>query len=102
MIKIPDDNTNTNTYIKKHHDLLKGEVRKVAPKLTNNVDDVNFKEHKKNHRVSFKHNKELGRNVAHIVDNLSGETVKKVPSDAEVDRIIRTERLKGIYLNKKA
>lgn len=101
-MKIPDDNTTASSYIKKHHDLLKGEVSKVAPKLTNNVEDVNFKEPKKNHRVSFRHNEKIGRNVAHVVDNSSGETVKKVPCDAEVDRIIRTERLKGIYLNKKA
>jgi hypothetical protein len=31
-----------------------------------------------------------------------GETVKKVLSDAEIDRMIRIERLKGIYLDKQA
>jgi len=98
-MKINDSSFNNYTFIKKHHDLLKGELPKVAPKQIDKYEDINFKEPKSNHRIRFEHNRELDRCIAQVIDNSTGETVKKILSDAEVDRMIRIERLKGIYLD---
>lgn len=76
-----------------------------APKLASNqidkVKDVNFNGSRANHRISFKYHKELERNVAHVIDNSTGETVKKALSDAQIDNMIRIKKLIGIHLDKK-
>jgi len=98
-MKITDGNFNNYTFIKKHHDLLKGELPKVAPKQTDQYEDINFKGSKANHRISFEHNRELDKNIAQVIDNSTGEVAKKIISDAEIDRMIRIERLKGIFID---
>ncbi len=80
-------------------DLLKGDTVKVTPKQVDDVEDVNFKGITENHRVSYTYDKDLGRNVANIIDNSTGETVKKALSDAQVEHIIRTKRLMGLYVD---
>jgi len=98
-MKITDGYFNNSTFIKKHHDLLKGELPKAAPKQIDQYEDINFKGSKANHRISFEHNRELDKNIAQVIDNSTGEVAKKILSDAEIDRMIRIERLKGIFLD---
>ena len=69
-----------NISMTKYQDLIKGEIEKVAPKQVDNVDDINFKGPKENHRISFKYNRDLDKNIAHVIDNKTGETVKKLQS----------------------
>ncbi len=83
-------------------ELLEGRVPKLAPRQVDNVDDVNFKGDKKNHRLSFQYNKDLGQNVAHVIDNTTGKTVKDLPSATQVDHKIRIKRLMGLHVDKKA
>lgn len=82
--------------------LLEGRVPKAAPHQVNNVEDVNFKGNKDHHRLSFRYNKELGENVAHLVDTRTGETVKHSPSATELDHRIRIQRLMGLHVDKQA
>jgi len=98
-MKITDGSFNNHTFIKKHQELFKGEIPKVAPKQIDQYEDINFKEPKSNHRISFEHNREFDRCIAQVIDNSTGEVAKKILSDAEVDKMIRIERLKGIYLD---
>lgn len=83
-------------------DLLEGKVPKLAPKQVDNVADVNFKGITENHRISFKYNKDLGKNVAHVVDNSTGKTVKLLPSATQVDHMIRMKRLMGLHVDERA
>lgn len=57
---------------------------------------------KGNHRLSFQFNKELKRNVVCIIDNYSGEVVKKIPSDDEVAHLVRLKRLLGLFFDVRA
>ena len=98
-MKITDGNFNNSTFIKKHHDLLKGELPKVAPKQIDNFEDINFKGSEANYRISFEHNRELDKNIAQVIDNSTGKVAKQIISDAEINRMIRIERLKGIFLD---
>jgi uncharacterized FlaG/YvyC family protein len=54
-------------------------VPKVAANQIDKVIDVNYSGTKENHRVSFIYYQELGRNVAHIIDNSTGGDCKKSP-----------------------
>jgi uncharacterized FlaG/YvyC family protein len=82
--------------------LLEGRLPKLAPQQVDKVEDVSFKGSKDHHRLSFRYNKELGENVAHLVDNRTGETVKHLPSATQVDHRIRIRRLMGLHVDKKA
>ena len=97
-------NADTN-FLEKHHkahqELLTGKIPKKAAKQVDQVEDVNFKGAKSHHRISVVFNKELKKPIVNLVDNHTGETVKKAISDAEVDRMIRIDRLKGLTLDKK-
>ena len=75
---------------------------KLASRQIDNVEDVNFTQTKRNHRVSFQYNKDLERNVAHIIDNSTGKVVKKLPSDSQVDHMIRMRNLMGLYIDEEA
>ncbi len=90
-----------NIFHAKYHNLIKGEIDRVAPRQVDNVDDINFKGPKENHRISFKFNKDLDKIIAHVVDNKTGETIKKLPSDAQIDNMIRIQRLMGLYVDEK-
>lgn len=79
-----------------------GLVTKLAAKQIDNVEDINFKGTKENHRVSFQYNKDLRRNVAQVVDNSIGKTVKQLPSETQVDHMIRMERLMGLNIDVEA
>lgn len=101
-MKITAGKTTIIPHNKAQHDLIKGEVHEVAANQIDLVEVVNFSGTKENHRVSYQYNKELSRNVAHIIDNSTGEIVKKALTDAQIDHLIRIERLKGIHLDEKA
>lgn len=79
--------------------LIKGEVQKLATRQVDDVENVSFKGIAPNHRVSFRYNKELKRNVAHVIDNSTGKTVKKAPSDTQVDHMIRMKKLMGLHID---
>ena len=83
-------------------ELLEGCSPKLAPRQVDQVDDVNFKGNKSNHRLSFQYNKDLKENVAHLIDNKTGKTVKHLPSATQVDHKIRIRRLMGLHVDKKA
>lgn len=83
-------------------ELLEGRSPKLATKQVDHVDDVNFKGSKGHHRLSFQYNKELGENVAHLIDNRTGKTVKDLPSATQIDHKIRVRRLMGLHVDKKA
>ncbi len=85
----------------RYHNLIKGKISRVAPRQVDNVNDVNFKGPKGNHRVSFKYNQDLGKMITHVIDNRTGETIKKRPSDAQIDNMIRMQRLMGLYVDEK-
>jgi len=85
----------------RYEDLLTGRVPKVAARQVDQVEDVYFQGTKEHHRVSFRYNKELGGNVAHIVDNSTGETVKQLPTPTQVDHQIRLRRLMGLYVDER-
>lgn len=82
--------------------LLEGRVPKVAPKQVDQVDEVNFHGSKANHRLSFRYNKELKENVVQVIDNSTGEIVKHLPSETQVDHKIRMQRLMGLHVDIKA
>ena len=82
--------------------LLEGRTPKLAPRQVDNVDDVNFKGSKGNHRLSFQYNQDLQQNVAHLIDNKTGKTVKHLPSATQVDHRIRIRRLLGLHVDKQA
>ncbi|HBN97565.1 MAG TPA: hypothetical protein DDZ66_14850 [Firmicutes bacterium] len=83
-------------------ELLEGRLPKLALKQVDHVDDVNFKGSKGHHRLSFQYNKELGENVAYLIDTRTGKTVKHLPSATQVDHKIRVKRLMGLHVDKKA
>lgn len=83
-------------------DLVRGNVPKLAAKQIDNVEDINCKGTKENHRVSFQYNKDLGRNIACVIDNSTGKTVKQLPSETQVDHMIRLQRLMGLNVDEKA
>lgn len=80
-------------------DLIKGEIEKLAVRQVDDIESVSFKGTKENHHVSFRYNKELDRNIAHIIDNATGKTVKKAPSDTQVDHMLRMKKLMGLYVD---
>lgn len=91
-MRIPSDINNLSAM--KHYSVLK-----LATNQIDNVEDINFKGPKENHRVSFQYNKDLGRNVAHVVNNSTGKTVKQSPSKTQVDHMIRMGRLMGLNID---
>ncbi|MEJ6950187.1 hypothetical protein [Natronospora cellulosivora (SeqCode)] len=99
VMRLPSYNQNLSTTMQKFNNLLKGEVPKVAVKQIDDVNDINFKDSKENHRVNLKYNKDSDRNIAHTIDNATGETVKKSLTDAQVDHLLRIERLKCLHLD---
>ncbi|MDI9438484.1 MAG: flagellar protein FlaG [Bacillota bacterium] len=86
----------------RYEDLLTGKVPKVAARQVDHVEDLTFQGAKENHRVSFRYNKDLGENVAHIIDNSTGKTVKQNPTPTQVDHRIRMKRLMGLYVDERA
>lgn len=82
--------------------VVQGNVPKLAIKHVDFVNDVNFKGTKENHHLKFKYNEEIGRSVAYIVDNASGETVKVLPSETQLDHWVRIKRLMGLNLDLRA
>lgn len=96
-------NTNSMNAIRNNsNDLIKGNVPKLAAKQIDNVEDINFKGTKENHRVSFQYNKDLGRNISCVIDNSTGKTVKQLPSETQVDHMIRMDRLMGLNVDEEA
>lgn len=83
-------------------ELLKGRVRKLASTQVDKVDEVSFKGSRGHHRLSFQYDRDVGENVAKVIDNFTGETVKHIPSATQVDHKIRIKRLMGLHLDKKA
>lgn len=83
-------------------ELLEGRTPKLAPKQVDNVEDINFKGSKEHHRLSFQYNKDLGENVALLIDNKTGKAVKHSPSATQVDHKIRIRRLIGLHVDRKA
>ena len=103
MMKIsPGSMCNPVTISKERSDLMEGQIPKLASKQVDQVDAVNFKGTRENHRLSFRYNKDLGKNVAHVIDNATGKTVKHTPTDTEVDHMIRVKRLVELKFDKKA
>ncbi|WP_350344139.1 flagellar protein FlaG [Proteinivorax tanatarense] len=92
-MKINNNYINLATYKNKLQNLTSGKIPKVAPTQIDQVEDISNHGLKENHRVSYTYNKELKRNIAHVIDNSTGEVVQKRISDAEVDRMIRTKRM---------
>lgn len=80
---------------------LLAEPQKLASRQTDHVNEINFKGTRENHRISFRYNKSLERNVVYLVENATGKIVRKSPSDAEVDQIIRIQRLMGLHIDTK-
>ncbi|WP_353893752.1 flagellar protein FlaG [Proteinivorax hydrogeniformans] len=92
-MKINNSSLNLSTYSRSLQNLFKGKLPKAAPTQVDKVEDVSSHGLKSNHRVSYTYNKDLKRNIAHVIDNSTGEVVRKRISDAEVDRMLRTKRL---------
>lgn len=82
--------------------LLEGELPKLAVKQVGQVEDVSFKGTRENHRLSFRYDKDLRRNVVHLVDNATGQSLKQTPGDTEVDHELRIKKLIGLHLDKQA
>lgn len=82
--------------------LVQGSIPRLAIKQVDFVNDVNFNGTRENHSLRFTYDEEIGRSVAHLVDNISGETVKVLPSDSQLDHMIRIKRLMGLNLDLKA
>ncbi|HHY08600.1 MAG TPA: hypothetical protein GX530_08820 [Corynebacteriales bacterium] len=78
------------------------DIPKLASRQIDNFEDVNSAQPRANHRVSFQYNKEIERNVAHIIDNSTGKVVKKLPSDSQVDHMIRMRNLMGLHIDEEA
>lgn len=85
-----------------YSNLLTGNVPKLAVKQVDQVEDLTFQGSKENHRVSFRYNKDLGRNVAHIIDNSTGRIVKESPTPTQVDHQIRLKKLMGLFVDERA
>lgn len=85
-----------------YSDLLTGRVPKLAVKQVDQVRDLRTEAVKENHRVSFKYDKDLGRNVAEIVDNATGKIVRQLPSPTQVDHMKRLKQLMGLFVDEKA
>jgi len=81
--------------------LLTG-VPKLAVKQVDLFKEINFTGPKENLRISFRYNKDLEQNVTYLIDNTTGKVVKKSPSDAQVDHMIRIKRMMGLYIDKQA
>lgn len=95
LMKIEKQPLSYENYKKVLKELIQGKTPKLAPKQVDQVEEVSGSPVRKNHRIQYTYNKELEKNVAHVVDNNTGEVVKKRLSDAEVDRRIRVK--KGIH-----
>lgn len=93
--------TNLTNLQQAKEDLLKGETPKVAVKQVDQVQDVNFKEPKSHHRMSVAYDKELNKPIVQTVDVTTGKVVKQAMSDAEVQRMIRLEKHKGLTVDEK-
>lgn len=100
-MKVNCCDVNLNNLQKAKEELLKGETPKVAVKQVDLVQEVNFKEPKSHHRVSVAYDKDLNRPIVQTVDVNTGKVVKKAISDAEVDRMIRLEKHKGLAVDEK-
>ncbi len=101
-MKITADSNFTRPIRQDVADLITGKVVKLASKQVDNVDEINFKEMKANHRISFQYHRELGKNVAHVIDNASNETVKVIPTETQVDHMLRMNKLMGLHIDEKA
>jgi len=73
-------------------ELIRGKIPKLAPKQVDDGKENQGYRLRKNHRIQYTYNKELKKNVVHVVDNKTGDVVNKAISDAEVDRRIRVQR----------
>ena len=78
-----------------YYDLLKGEREKLAPRQIDNFEDVNFNGTKDRHRINFRYNDDIGKNVVYVVENATNESVKQIPSEARVDSMIRLQKSIG-------
>lgn len=100
-MKVNGSENNLSNLQKAKEELLKGETPKVAVKQVDQVNDVNYKEVKSHHRMSVEYDKELKKPIVQTVDVTTGKVVKKAISDAEVDRMIRLEKHKGLAVDEK-
>ena len=91
-MKIDPKSLNYEDYKASMKELVRGETPKLAPKQVDDAKEVQSARLRENHRIQFAYNKELKKNVAHVVDNKTGEVVKKALSDGEVDRRIRIKK----------
>ncbi len=82
-----------------YEQLLTGEIPKLAVKQVDQLKDLQAAAVRENHRVSFKYHKDLGRNVAEIVDNATGKTVRQLPSPTQVDHLLRMKKLMGLFVD---
>lgn len=98
-MKILDVSNQMPTIKQNSTDLIKGSVPKLALNQIDNVEDVNFSSSKSNHRLSFKYDKNISKNVAQIIDNSTGKIVKQLPSASQVDHMIRMSRLMGLHVD---
>ncbi len=91
-MKITDKGTDYGNYQQRMKELVKGKIPKLAPKQVDDVTEAQGYRLRENHRIQYTYNKELKKNVVHVVDNKTGDVVKKALSDAEVDRRIRVQK----------
>lgn len=101
-MKIASGAHSVNALNQTSQDLIRGKIPKLASKQVDNVDDVNFKDAKRNHRVSMQYNKELDGNIAHVIDNATGKTVKTHMTESQVDQAIRIKRLMKLHIDEEA
>ncbi|NLJ80494.1 MAG: flagellar protein FlaG [Firmicutes bacterium] len=97
-MRIPPIHTSGKKQLEK---IITGEVPKLAVKKSDDVLSVSRKPSTGRSRLSFQYNKELKGNVVHLIHNTTGETIRKTPSDAEADHLIRIRKLMGLHLDKK-
>ncbi|HHT73606.1 MAG TPA: flagellar protein FlaG [Firmicutes bacterium] len=90
------------SYGTRYRDLLTGDLPKLAARQVDQVEDLNVPGSKENHRVSFRYDKDLGKNVAHIIDNSTGKTVRQLPTPTQVDHMIRMRKLMGLFVDERA
>ena len=100
-MEVNGSENNLSNLQKAKEELLKGEIPKLAVKQVDQVQDVNFKEPKSHHRMSVAFDKELNKPIVQTIDVHTGKVVKKAISDAEVDRMIRLEKHKGLAVDEK-
>lgn len=91
-MKIENKPLNYESYKEAMKELVQGKIPKLAPRQVDDARDVKGVRLRENHRIQYTYNKELKRNVVHVVDNKTGDVVKKALSDAEVDRRIRVNK----------